>query len=440
MARATPGDAGAHASIPRARWYRVGLLLFLIYLIAYIDRTNISLAAPGMVRTLGLSSATMGVLLSAFFWGYVITQVPGGWAASRIGPKKVVIVALVIWGLGAIATGLVTTYDQLLAVRVVMGLAEGVVWPSFTVIITNWYPNEEHGRAMNVVEMTLAISSLIMAPIAGWMIATWNYQTMFVLQGIPAFVLAAIFAILVGEHPSRDRFLKPEEREYLLTNQSTGAKARGSFLEVLAMPRMWALGVIYFLWVSGLYAFGLWVPSFVDQLSKGGIGLVGLLSAIPFLLATVAMYINARISDRPGFNRAWSVIVPLTIGGVTLLVQHYVGGGLWLNMLLLVIAGIGLYAAFGPWWAWAASQVPRNQTGPSMGLINFVGNFGGIAGPILVGVAARGGNVSSGFYILGLALLLGALGTFLVGIRWRAAIHPPTRATAPAPQPQEHDA
>ncbi|MBO0801878.1 MAG: MFS transporter [Nocardiopsaceae bacterium] len=428
MATATSGPPGTRDSVPRARWYRVGLLLFLIYLVAYIDRTNISVAAPSMEKGLGLSSATTGVLLSAFFWGYVITQVPGGWAASRINAKIVVIAALVVWGVGAIGTGLVTTYDQLLAVRVLMGLAEGVVWPSFTVMIMNWYPDREQGRAMNIVEIALPLSSVVASPIAGVMIAAWSYHAMFILQGIPAFVLAIVFALIVGVHPSTDRMLSAAERRYLEANQATGAKPRGSFTEVLANPRIWILGVIYFLWVSGLYAFGLWVPSFISQLSQDGIGLVGLLSAIPFVVAAVSMYINARISDRPGFNRAWSVIVPLAIGGVALLIQHWIGDGLWLNMVFLMVAGIGIYAAFGPWWAWAASQVPKNQTGPSMGLINFMGNFGGIVGPIVVGLAAGGGNLSNGFYILGIALLIGAVGTALVGVRGRSPASEPASA------------
>ena len=122
------------------------------------------------------------------------------------------------------------------------------------------------------------------------------------------------------------------------------------------------------------------------------------------------MYVNAWISDRPGYNRAWSVVVPMFIGGIALLVQHYIGGGLWINMVFLVIAGIGIYAAFGPWWAWAASQVPVDQTGPSMGLINLMGNFGGIVGPVVVALAATDGNISTGFYVLGIALLAAGVG------------------------------
>lgn len=159
-------------NIGRSRWYRIGFLLFLMYLVAFVDRSNIGMAAPVMVKSYGLTSASTGVLLSAFFWGYVITQVPGGWIAGKYSAKRVIIGALVVWGTMAILTGLMPSFNSLLVVRFIMGLAEGVVWPSFAVMFVNWFPDDERARAINLSEMSLPISSLIMAPLAGWMIHT----------------------------------------------------------------------------------------------------------------------------------------------------------------------------------------------------------------------------------------------------------------------------
>ncbi|MBB5158075.1 MFS transporter [Saccharopolyspora phatthalungensis] len=395
----------AAASVPRARWWRIGLLLFLIYTVAFADRQNISVAAPEMVKELHLSSTVLGVLLSAFFWGYVLTQVPGGMLANRIGPRWVIVGTLVVWGAAAIATGLVSGYYQLLAVRFAMGLAEGAVWPSFAVMFINWYPDSERGRAINFSEMALPISSIIMAPTAGWLIAAYNWETMFIVWGIPPLVLAAAFAYWGADHPDQDRFLSQEERRFLAERASTASREHGSFLEVLRSPMVWTFCLIYFLWITGLYSFGLWLPSLLSQLSSSGIAAVGVLSAIPFVLATVAMYLNARASDASPHQRARHVVLPMFLAGVTLLVQHVVTFGLLGNMILLIIAGIGLYAAFGPFWAWALQYIPRNQAGPAMGLINVAGNFGGIVGPLIVGAAAAGGAVANGFYVLGFFLL-----------------------------------
>lgn len=393
------------SSVPKARWWRIGLLLFLIYTVAFADRQNISVAAPAMVKELHLSSTVLGVLLSAFFWGYVLTQVPGGLLANRIGPKWVIVATLVVWGGAAIATGLVHGYYALLGVRFAMGLAEGAVWPSFAVMFVNWYPDSERGRAINFSEMALPVSSIIMAPTAGWLIAAFNWQTMFIVWGLPPLVLAAAFAYWGADHPDQDRFLSEEERQFLAERPSTASREHGSFLEVLRSPMVWTFSALYFLWITGLYSFGLWLPSLLSQLSKSGIAAVGLLSAVPFVLAAVAMYLNAKASDAAPDRRAPHVVVPMFLAGAALLVQHVVHLGLLGNMILLIITGIGLYAAFGPFWAWALQYIPRNQAGPAMGLINVAGNFGGIVGPPIVGAAAAGGAVANGFYVLGFFLL-----------------------------------
>lgn len=410
-----PDEPAIGSGVPRARWWRIGVLLFLVYTVAFADRSNISVAAPAMIRDLGLSATVTGVLLSAFFWGYVITQIPGGVAASRIGPKAVIVGTLTVWGLAAIATGLVHGYDQLLAVRFIMGLAEGAVWPSFAVVFVNWYPDSERGRAINFSEMALPVSSIIMAPTAGWLIAAWGWHVMFVVQGLPALILAVVFAIWGSDHPDRDRFVSAAEREFLAAHRSIG-KPTGSLLEVLRSPMVWAFCVVYFLWITGLYSFGLWLPTLLSQVSSRGIDVVGVLSALPFVLAVAAMYLNARWSDRSGRPRVWYVAIPLLLAGIPLLVEHYAGLGLAGDIVLLMIAGIGLYAAFGPFWAWSLQYMPRNQAGPGMGLVNLCGNIGGIVGPVVVGAAAVGGNVASGFYVLGFFLIAGAVAAAGLGL------------------------
>jgi sugar phosphate permease len=396
-------------SVPKARWYRIGLLLFLTYLVAFVDRSNIGMAAPLMVKSLGLSSTTTGVLLSAFFWGYVITQIPSGLLSSKYSAKRIIVGSLVFLGITGILTGVVKSYDMLLVVRFIMGLAEGVLWPAFAIYFVNWYANSERGRAINFSEMSLPISSIIMAPLAGWMIENWNYHIMFILQGILPIILAIFFVWFSADSPEKDRFVSKEELDYIKQNRAAELKEKGSFLEVISNYRVWVFCVVYFLWVTGLYSFGLWMPSLMKELSNSGIGMVGWLTAIPFVLAAIAMYFNAKWSDSHTSKRAYFIAIPLMIGGLALVLQHLFGVNLTINLIMLMIAGIGIYAAFGPWWAWAMTFVPNNQAGTANGLINLCGNFGGIVGPIIVGAVAQGGNLLEGFYVLGFFLILGSI-------------------------------
>ncbi len=400
------------SSVGRSRWYRIGLMLFVMYLSAFIDRSNIGMAAPAIAKHLGLPSAAVGVLLSAFFWGYVITQVPGGILAAKASAKKVVLVVLIVWGLAAIATGLAASMAEFIAARLVMGLAEGMVWPAFAVILVRWFPDHERAKATNLTLLSLPLSSVIMSPLAGWMIHRWNYHVMFWLQGLPPIALAILFYFIGSDSPEEDQMVSAQEREYLVTHRSTVSKETGTIGEVLGNPRAWLLGIGYFLWINGFYSFGLWLPSVVSQSTHFNIEVVGIVSALPFVLACVGMYVNSVWSDRRGINRAWFVAVPLLISGVALIVdKFFLNAGFGINMFFLVISGIGVFAAFGPWWAWTMNFFPRNQTGTGLGFINMCGNFGGITGPIFIGLAAVNGKAITGFWILGVAQVI-AFGLF----------------------------
>jgi sugar phosphate permease len=191
--------------VGKTRWKRIGLIVFVSYLIAFADRSNIGVAAPQMAHDLQLGTTITGALLSAFFWGYLVTQIPGGWLASRIGPSRVIAVAMTVTGVTACLTGMVHSLAALLAVRVVMGLAEGVIWPSFAVIFVRWFPARERARGIAFAQYALPLSSVVMAPLAGWMIDVFHWKTMFVLQGIPAVSMALLVWFFVSDDPEQDR-------------------------------------------------------------------------------------------------------------------------------------------------------------------------------------------------------------------------------------------
>ncbi|MCL6597615.1 MAG: MFS transporter [Alicyclobacillus macrosporangiidus] len=406
--------------IPRARWTRVGVLLFLVYLFAYMDRTNISVAAIPMTKELGYSSVVMGVLLSSFFWGYVITQIPGGYVATRFRAKWVITVAMVIWAVFSGLTGAMHSLVALETVRFIMGLAEGVVWPSFMVLTSRWYPGAERARAVNLFESTLPFSSVVMAPLAGWMIAQWNWHVMFYLQAIPPLVMAILTALLLFDDPAQDPYISAEERDYLVAlrqqdeERERAQGPRASVLSSFAIPQMWVLAIIYLLWISGLYAFGLWLPTVVKEMTHHGITAVGFISAIPFLVGLIVMYLNAWLSDRSG-HRALYVIWPLIVGGAAFVIGRFIPlSDIVLNFIMLCIGCVGIYAPFGPWWSWGIEQVPHEHVGTMMGFINFAGNFGGIVGPIAVSLVAVGGSLYTGFYILGIAMMVGGFLAWLI--------------------------
>lgn len=418
---ASPGMQVAESGkpIPRARWIRIGTLIFLAYLGCYVDRSNISVAAPEMVRQFGMTGVVTGFLLAAFFWGYVVMQIPGGWLANRFGPKWVIVTSLAVVGVTGIASGLATTYDQIVGIRFVMGVAEGVIWPSFATIIMRWFPSAERSRAVNLAQYVLPLSSALMAPIAGALIHLTDWRMMFIVQGIPVLALALAWAWLGSSAPEHDNRISGEERRMILASREVETSAPAPFSAVLRRPLILGLGVAYFLWLTGLYGFGLWLPALIKQLSATGIANVAVLTAIPFAFAALGLYVNTRWSSRARHADNWHFIVPLVVGGIAILVQPLIRDNLFVSMTMLVVTGICLYSGIGIWWSWTLSLVPRNQIGSSAGLVNFIGNWGGAVGPILVGWAARGGNAGSGFYVAGYALLGSAA---LNGFLWMASL------------------
>lgn len=410
MSWLTKRSAG-RSSVPSARWTRVGLLLFLVYFTAFAERANVSLAAPAISDELGLSATATGLVLSAFFAGYFITQVPGGWLATKVGPSRVIAGSLFIWGFTAIAQALSTSLAPLLISRLIMGLAEGVVWPAFAVMFINWYPVAERSRAAGLSLLALPASSLVVAPSAGWLIQTWNWETMFVVQGVPAFVLGVLVLTHLRDDPSLDHRLSAAELKFILDNRAAKASGRvaGSFVQLVKSPAVWACSLVYFLWLTGFYSFGLWLPTVLAQLSSSGIGAVGWLSVFPFAVAGAAMLINSRAADRSTGSKARYVVPALFIGSLALLAQHVLPKILSVQMVLLLVTAYGVYAAFGPWWAWALQYVAPEQAGPATGVINLFGSLGGLVGPVVVGFAAGGGPVSDGFYILGFFVLASAV-------------------------------
>lgn len=417
------------------RWVNVGALLLITYLVAYIDRTNMSIAAPTMTQELGLDASQMGVLLSAFFWGYVASLALAGIVVTKFGPKRSIVLALFVFGLASASTGLTEDFTQLIIVRVILGLGEGLVFPAITIFFVKWFPSWERGRASGLSLLAIPISAIIMAPLGGWLISTWGYKEMFIVQGLPPLVIAVVVIFLLKDDPTKDKRVNTAELEYIVDNRDKDqAKPAGAFKAVYLNPRVWLVGITYLLWMTGLYGFNQWLPTLLSEASGSGIQAVGWLTTIPFVFAAVAMYLTSRSSDRSRVGRTPYVVTPIALAGIALLAQHVVGGGMWAQIAFLVVAGIGVHSAFGPWWPWALEGVPNAQTGFASSLVLSIGNFGGIIGPLLVGILTGGGTVSEGgFYTLGYVLLAGAaLAWILSATRHRTQNSADAAAVRPA--------
>ncbi|UKY54434.1 MFS transporter [Streptomyces inhibens] len=419
---------------PAKRWAYVIPVAAIMYMLAYLDRNNVSVILPYMHGDLELSNADKGLVGGIFFVGYVFLQIPAAILAQRWSARKTVLILMLAWGLAASLSGLVQTTSQFYVARFVLGFFEGGVWPAVLILLASWFPLRERARANALWMACLPLSSVLMAPLSGWMLDHASWRWVLVLQGVPPLVWAVVWWFAVADRPAQARWISRAEADHLERSIAADEAAKptagsGSYLDAVKQKSVLVLIGVYFFWITGFYGFNLWLPSVIKELTHGGSPTeVGLLTAIPFTVALVVMIANAAWSDRTG-RRRQAVAVPLVVGIAALLLGQTVDGALP-RMLLLCVTAAALYAPYGPFWAIPGRLLRFEVVAVAMGLINALGNLGGFAGPYLVGwlTDATGSSVT-GFAVLA-AFLAVAVALVVLGLRPST---PPVRELAGHP-------
>src|SRR5258708_6696932 len=183
------------------RWMRIIPVAFVMYTIAFIDRSNVSMAMAQMARDLHMDEQQTGVVAGMFFWGYMVLQIPGGYLAHHWSAKWFVSILLVVWGVCAAACGFVQTAAHFKLARLFLGLAEGGVWPAVLVMLSQWFPRAERARANAFWMLCLPLSVVVSSPISGWIIDHWNWRTMLIAEGALPFLWLGIWVSFVDDHP-----------------------------------------------------------------------------------------------------------------------------------------------------------------------------------------------------------------------------------------------
>lgn len=401
------------AVIARQRWSHIIPVAFLMYTIAFMDRINVGLALPAMAKSLHFDPTIGGTVFGIFFIGYLVMQIPGGHLAEKWSAKRVVLILLLVWGFFAILTGFVQNVTELLLVRFLLGVAEGGVWPATLILLSHWFPRDERARANNYWMLCLPVAAALVSPISGYILHVSNWHVLFIIEGLPPFIWAVVWAIFIQDLPSQARWLSAEERQYI--EQTVGAERANrdrpdlnTMRKALSSGSVWRLAIIYFFSVIPGYGIASFLPSLLKQ-AGFSIQVDGILTALPFVMAIIGLIVTGYLSDR-SLNRRRYVIIPMLILGIgvvlSALTQHLVV----LSLILIIAAGFGLYAYLGPFWALVGQFLPPETTGAGFGLINAVGNLGGFFGPFIVGfLDTATKSFVTGFVFLGVAAIIVAI-------------------------------
>lgn len=377
-------------AMTRLRWTRIVPVVFLMYTIAYMDRVNISMALPSMSADLGFAATMAGLAAGIFFWGYLIFDVAGGNIALKLGAKRTILGALILWGLFAMLTGLAQNATELLIFRFLTGLAEGPIWPSSSMLLAQWFPSAERGRAFGLWNLCIPAGALAAGPLSGWILAHWSWHVMFFAEGIPAWIWAVLWAFLISERPQEAKWLPPAEKEYLTKSlaeeQATLQKAPTQKLwEVLKDPVVWLLLASFSFIDMGGYGFAIWLPTALKSAHHLGIEAVGFLTALPYLMAAIGLLLVTWSSDRAK-ERKYHTAVPMILTAIFLYWGIHATQSVALEIGLFAVAGLFLYMYLPLMFTIPTQVLPQQTAIPAIAFIGGVGNlFGGFVGPLLVG-------------------------------------------------------
>jgi ACS family tartrate transporter-like MFS transporter len=410
--------------------YRILPFVFLLYVVNYIDRVNVSFANLSMSADLGFSDRVYGLGVGVFYLTYVLFEIPGAIIVERWSARKWIARIMISWGIVTILTGFVHTVGQFYVARFFLGAAESSFFPGMIVYLTHWFCVRDRSRAIACLYAANPAAALIGSPLAGWLLRVhWHslagWRWLFILEGIPAIVVGIVTYFYMTDWPAQAGWLPQDERDWLVHELQVELQAKKkirnyTIKEAFCDLRMVRLIVAYFLALTGALGTIYWIPTFVKRLSGSSSQTVTSLLMIPALMGIAGMLINGWHSDRTA-ERHWHSAIPLVVAGSMfgLLTAFYHEVPFAIVCLLL---GSGfLYAYYPAFWAIPTMMLSEAAAAATFGLINSIGQLGGFAGNYVIGfLNDQTHSLAASFAFI--ALVYVAAGGLILSLRVRDPI------------------
>jgi MFS transporter, ACS family, tartrate transporter len=384
--------------------------LGLLYLVSIVDRLNVGFAALTMNADLHFSPAVFGFGAGIFFLGYSLFQVPANLMLVRLGARRWVFAILIVWGAISAACAFVQGPQSFYALRFLLGVAEAGLFPGVVLYLTFWFPQERRARAIAGFMAASPIAFVVVAPISSLLLmmdgvlGLKGWQWLFLIEGLPACLLAFVLLKLVPDGPEHANWLNTEEKRLIASRLAQEASIdQPGFWPALRDPRLYALGIAYVAVGAGGYGMRLWLPQIVQGMGFSNLE-NGFVVALPYLLAVGAMILWGHSSDKRG-ERIWHIVLPTLLAAF----GFFIGSASSSNAVVLLgitLVIIGLDAVIGPFWSLPSSFLRGPAAAGGIALINTFGTgAGGFIGPTVIGYLRE----ETGGYALSMAVLAGAL-------------------------------
>jgi ACS family tartrate transporter-like MFS transporter len=406
----------------RKLFFRLTPLLMFLFIIAYVDRVNVSFAALTMNKDIGLDAYTYGWGAGIFFLGYFIFEVPSNLILARVGARIWIARILFSWGIVACAMAWVQGGTSFLAMRFLLGIAEAGFFPGVILYLTYWFPARYRARIISRFMLAIPLALAVGAPVSTWImqldgaLGFKGWQWLFVLEGLPAVIMPIAVLMLLPDKPSKAPWLNEKEKKWLEKELESDReavavkKAESSIAKVFTNPFVWAFCFIYFANVCTNYGLSMFLPQIIKQQGFSTMQ-TGFIMSLPYIAGCAGMLIIGYLSDRFK-ERKWHLIASLLITAVGLGIAGWLGSTVG-AIAAIIFGAIGIMGCKGPFWPLPSAYLTGAGAAAGIALINSVGNLGGFVGPYMLGWTKQVTNsFSGGLYFLALVALAGAVATF----------------------------
>jgi ACS family tartrate transporter-like MFS transporter len=399
---------------------RLAPFLFVLYILNYLDRVNVSFASLQMTGELHFSNSVFGFGAGIFFIGYFLLQVPATMLVETWSARTFIGVSLIVWGALATTTGFISSAQQFYWIRFLLGIAEAGFFPGVIVYLTHWYRYEDRGKAVAMFMAAIPASNMLSAGIASFLIKiTWfgysGWRWLLILEGLPAVIAGIVTFFYLTDWPKDATWLAADERDWITgaLERERQTKKRSATLtawQALSHPQVVIFSLIYFCYITNSTGLGTWLPKIVQRISGLSQTQVILMSGIPWLAALPAMLWSASHSDRTA-ERKLHAAIPILLFGVALLVSVFAGNHVALAISAFSVATMALYSFPSPFWALPTVFLSGPAAAASIALINSIGNLGGFLGPYVIGYLSdlTGGFTAGLLYLVGAGFFGGLL-------------------------------
>ncbi len=416
--------------------------LLWLYFLAYIDRTNVSVAALQMKNPLGegglgFTDAIIGTGAGIFFIGYFLLEIPGTLIVERWSARKWIARIMISWGIIATLMGFIgepwmdfaSDENQFYFLRFILGLAEAGYFPGIIVFLSHWFRYEDRAKAKSHFMIGLPIATLIGVPLSQAIMHNINWgglegwRWVFILEGIPSVIFGVVTLFYLTDRPSEAKWLPEDEKQWIMGELERERREMlaagkdpllGGIIRGLTNPKTLLLSAVYIFIVTGYYGLTFFLPSITAKMKGTSVTTQTIITSLPYAFGLVGMLIVSARSDRTG-ERRWHTALPMLFGGIAMALAILSGDTLALVVAFLCLAGIGIHAYLPVFWTWPSKFMAASVAATAIGLINSFGNLGGFFGPKVVGYL----SVETGSYVPGLwflvvcILIAGALATLV---------------------------